>query len=320
MFDRRSLLAGAVAALAMGCTQGEGAAPDKTDDRAPFDSTGAVDALAELERQADGRLGAFIVDPARGQGFGWREDERFSMCSTFKLSLAAMVLAMADHGELDPLHTLYWSKSDLVPHSPATEPALADGMTALDLARATLVLSDNTAANVLLREYGGPAAMTRFWRAMGDDVSRLDRFETELNDTPPNTDYDTSTPAAMARTVSRLLLGAVLSPTARATLRQWMMAIETGLDRIRAGFPAGWIAGDKTGTGFGATRHTYGDLAFGGPSGATPLIIAAWFEPSARIEPRDPGAIATLARVGQIAAATRGTPPQALLIRHNSLF
>lgn len=327
MFDRRSVMAGAVAALTMACSRENGAAPEKADGKQAgdatslFDPAAAVAALARLEEQADGRLGAFILDPSRGQSFGWREDERFSMCSTFKLSLAAMVLAMADSGELDGSQVLRWAKSDLLPHSPATSSAQASGMTVQDLARAALVLSDNTAANVLLRECGGPAGMTRFWRGMGDDVSRLDRFETDLNDTPANTEYDTTTPAAMARTVSRLLLGEVLGPQARATLKEWMIATETGLDRIRAGFPAGWIAGDKTGTGFGSTRYTYADLAFGGPQGRSPLIIAAWFEPIARVEPRDPGAIAALAGVGRIgASAIAAAPPQALLVSRSGLF
>lgn len=323
------LMGGAMSVWLAGCSRGGAADPQKTDGQAgvpaaegtSYDPAALTAALALLEDQAKGRLGAFIFDPARAQGFGWRQDERFSMCSTFKLSLAAMVLSLADAGQADLGKVLTWSQSDLVSHSPVTSQHVAGGLTVQDIARAALVASDNTAANVLLREFGGPQAMTRFWRGMGDDVSRLDRFETDLNDTPAGSEYDTTTPAAMARTVSRLLLGEVLSAASRTMLTQWMVAVETGLDRIRAGFPADWVAGDKTGTGFGSTRHTYADLAFGGPKGRTPLIVTAWFEPTARIEPRDPGAIAALARVGQLAAGTIATPPaQALLIHRTGLF
>ena len=264
----------------------------------------AVADLQAIERHANGRLGAYILDTARGTGFGWRQNERFAHCSSFKLSLAAMVLAKSDRGEIDLVEVLRWTKEDMLPISPVSEANMEQGLSVRALARATLVSSDNTAANVLLRRFGGPAQLTRFWRSLGDPVSRLDRLEPELNMTPPGTELDTTTPAAMAATTAALVHGNALTPASRSLLKSWMAEVKTGRDRIRASFPAEWEAGDKTGTGVGPQRHTYVDLAFGGPNGRAPFIVTAYFEPSKLVEPMDPLATAALSGVGRVAASS----------------
>lgn len=260
-----------------------------------------VAALRAVEEHGNGRLGAFVLDTASGRSFGWRQHERFTHCSSFKLSLAAMMLAGHDTGTISLDRKLHWTSADLLGHSPVTSAHVATGLSVRHLARAALIESDNTAANALLKAYGGPAAVTRFWRSLGDKVSRLDRYEPDLNVTPPGTALDTSTPAAMAATVRTLLYGKRLSTSSRATLSEWMRAVATGTDRIRAAFPQGWVSGDKTGTGPG----TYVDLAFGGPVGRPPLIIAAYFEPAVKRPLIDPAATAVLADVGRVAVQYR---------------
>ncbi|MCJ2185406.1 class A beta-lactamase [Novosphingobium beihaiensis] len=299
MIDRRGAIVGAAVTLLAGCGQGRLSALGKTGGNL----SSHVEGLRRIEQAARGRLGAFILDPASGTSFGWRENERFTHCSSFKLSLAAMLLAGADKGTLDLDEILHWQKADVLSYSPVTSKNISGGLTVRELARAALVTSDNTAANTLLRRFGGPEALTRFWRAAGDKVSRLDRYEPELNHTPPGTALDTTTPAAMAQTVGKLVTGDILEPASRTVLREWMMAVSTGRKRIRAGFPADWVAGDKTGTGIGETRHTYADLAFGGPKGAPPVIVAAYFEPERLAPPIDAVSEGALADVGRLAAA-----------------
>lgn len=293
MLDRRSALVGATALLLTGASR-----------PAAADIAARVADLRALERRAKGRLGAYVLDPVRGVKFGWRENERFAHCSSFKMSLAAMLLAKADRKEVDLSEVLHWTKADMLSVSPVTETRIDAGLAVEDLARAIVVTSDNTAANVLLRRFGGPEQLTRFWRSIGDHVSRLDRYEPELNLTPPGTELDTTTPAAMAATTARLIHGTTLSPASRAKLKAWTREAKTGRDRIRAGFPAGWDAGDKTGTGIGKAKHTYVDLAFGGPAGRAPLIVAAYFEPERLVEPMDPVSTGALAEVGRIAVAS----------------
>lgn len=292
---RRQVLSGVALLLLGGCGGGR-FATTRTDWR--------VDHLRTLEAEAQGRLGAFVLDTRTTSGFGWREHERFAHCSSFKLSLAAMVLSLADRNELALDEVLHWSRQDMLPVSPVTSTGLERGLSIEELARATLVTSDNTAANVLLRRIGGPAALTVFWRSIGDKTSQLDRLEPELNDVPPGTTLDTTTPQAMAHTVASLLHGDALRPESRTKLRAWMSSVQTGSKRIRAGLPDDWVSGDKTGTGIGKTKHTYVDLAFGGPAGRSPLIITAYFEPARLVEPMDPLSLGVLAKVGRLAQLT----------------
>ena len=290
--DRRTVIVGSAALMLSACS-----APSRATSKAS-----PVAALQAIERRANGRLGAYVLDTTTGTGFGWREKERFAHCSSFKMSLAAMILAQADEGDIDLDETLRWTRDDMLPVSPVTQANLDQGLSVRELAKATLVTSDNTAANVLLRRFGGPERLTRFWRAIGDSVSRLDRFEPELNVTPTGTALDTTTPAAMAATMAALVHGDALAPASRLLLKSWMTEVRTGQDRIRAGFPATWVAGDKTGTGIGPSKHTYVDLAFGGPAARAPLIAVAYFEPNTLVEPMDPVATRVLAAVGRVAA------------------
>jgi beta-lactamase class A len=261
-----------------------------------------IAALKDIETKANGRLGAYILDTKTGVGFGWRTDERFPHCSSFKLSLAAMILRMAERGEADLDEVLRWTRADLLPTSPVTEGATASGLSVRALAKGTLVTSDNTAANVLLNRFGGPAAVTAFWRSLGDTVSQLDRFEPALNDTPAGTTLDTTTPSAMAHTVAKMVHGDALTPPNRALLKAWMAEVRTGNKRIRAGLPSAWESGDKTGTGFNDNVQTYVDLAYAGPKGRAPLIVTGYFEPATLSQDMAPAAMAVLADVGRIAA------------------
>ncbi|MEZ5708964.1 MAG: class A beta-lactamase [Blastomonas sp.] len=291
--DRRTLVLCGIASALVGCAYPSLLTSSNASNRAK---------LQTLELQANGRLGAYIFDTANGSGFGWRENERFNHASSFKMSLAAMILSNAENGFIDLNEILRWTVDDLMFVSPVTTVNVDKGLSVRDLARATLVTSDNTAANILLRRVGGPEQLTRFWRSLGDGFSRLDRYEPELNVTPPGTELDTTTPFAMAHSTAKLIQGDALTADSQSVLRGWMAEVRTGRDRIRAGFPSGWVSGDKTGTGIGDHIHTYVDIAFGSPIGRPPIIVAAYFEPAALAEPIDRRATAVLAKVGRIAA------------------
>ena len=293
MHDRRTIIAALAATALSGCSAGHGVT--RNDDW-------RVRRLRDVEETAQGRLGVYVFDTHSNKGFGWRENERFAHCSSFKMSLAAMVLSKADHGDAVLGEVLRWRSWDILSVSPVTEAHIDQGLSVEELARATLVTSDNTAANVLLRRFGGPPALTTFWRSLGDSVSQLDRLEPELSDVPAGTTLDTTTPKAMAMTTAALVHGDALSPASKGKLIAWMADVQTGKQRIRAGLPKDWQSGDKTGTGIGKTKHTYVDIAFGGPARRAPLIITAYFEPDHLVEPMDPISLGVLAEVGRIAA------------------
>lgn len=257
--------------------------------------------LRQIEGEANGTLGAAFVDVATGQSVGLNSDMRFGHCSSFKLSLAAKILQRDASGEDSADRRVMWTKDDLMFVSPFTTRKLAEGATLLELAEATQKYSDNAAANILLREIGGPAALTAFWRSLGDDVSRLDRYEPALNNVPPTEMRDTTTPAAMARTVGKLTFGDALSEEHKALLRQWMVDTPTGLRRVRQGLPEDWRAGDKTGTGLAPeTGGIYIDIGFVEPLERGPLTYATYFRPNGADNSFSRAHEEPLARAGEV--------------------
>lgn len=267
--DRRTF--GALLTLALSSASCAGSRPAGRDDE-PL-----VRHWQALEAQAGGRLGVALLDPARGRRFSWRGAERFPMCSTFKWPLAAAVLARVDAGEASLDRVLRYGRDELVTYSPITERHAGGGMRMGDLCAATVAHSDNTAANVLLRELGGPPAFTRFVRSRGDAVTRLDREEPALNEARPGDDRDTTSPDAMAALMQGLLLGDGLSPASREQLKAWGLATVTSGARLRNGLPAGWQLADKTGTNDHGTANDVG--VFWTPRGR-PLVVAAFLTQS----------------------------------------
>lgn len=255
--------------------------------------------LERIEKSVGGRLGLAVLDAGSGAGIDHRGEERFVMCSTFKLLLAAQVLHRAQQGDERLSRRIHYARGQLVPYSPASEPRAGDGggMTVSELCEAAVVLSDNTAANLLLEASGGPQALTQWLRASGDPTTRLDRMEPELNEGLPGDERDTTTPLAMAQSMQRLLLGSLLDGYARALLQQWLVASRTGDKRLRAGMPGQWRVGGKTGTG---ERGTSNDTVIAWPTPqSAPLIVTGYLtECPADAPQRD----AALAAAGKAAA------------------
>jgi beta-lactamase class A len=286
MWSRRETLLGALALSA--CAPAgriESYTPPPNDPR-----------FAEIEARIGGRVGVFALDLGTGAALAHRAHERFALCSTFKWLLAAQILQMAERQPDFLNQRVLFVERDLLSYAPVARERFGDGprgeMTVEELAEAAIVLSDNTAANLLLEGVGGPGGLTGFLRANGDAVTRLDRTEIELNDVAPGDERDTTTPDAMAHTMARLLLGRTahgappLNAASREKLIGWMVASPTGRERLRAGFPASWRVGDKTGTWAGEHNAT-NDVAIAFPPSRAPIIIACYLaassvEPAAR--------------------------------------
>ncbi len=234
--------------------------------------------LRAIESRALGRLGVCIVDTADGASFMHRPDERFLMCSTFKLMAAALVLQRVDAG-LDRLDRVVpYGKADLVPYSPVTGPnAVAGGMALGALCQATVTTSDNTAVNLMLHSMGGPPALTLFMRSLGDTVTRMDRLEPAVNRWQAGDARDTTSPRAMLTSMQRVLLGNALSATSREQLLAWLQANTTGGTRLRAGLPKTWRVGDKTGK---ADPGNDNDIGIVWPDSGAPLLVTAYLSES----------------------------------------
>ncbi|WP_332119231.1 class A beta-lactamase [Azorhizobium caulinodans] len=254
-----------------------------------FGAADLTQKIAALEARSGGRLGVAVIDTGTGARFAHRGGERFPMCSTFKFLLAAAVLAEADRGHLKLTDMVPITRADLIAYAPEVEKHVGSGMSLSDLCAAAVIWSDNGAANLLLRQIGGPAAVTRFLRSAGDPVTRLDRAEPELNVVPEGSDMDTTTPDAVADDMVRLVLGDVLAPASRGALKDWLIGCRTGDKRLRAGLPKGWTVGDKTGTG-PARTGTSNDVAIAWPPGRAPLVITSYLTAS-RLDGRGSDAI-----------------------------
>ncbi|MGU7773911.1 PEN family class A beta-lactamase, Bcc-type [Burkholderia sp. MR1-5-21] len=233
-----------------------------------------LDALAALERAAGGRLGVCAIDTATGRRVQHRADERFPFCSTFKAMLSAAVLAQSVERPALLQQRVTYRQADLVRYSPVTEQHVGAGMTVAGLCAAAVQYSDNSAANLLLKLIGGPPGLTAFARSIGDDMFRLDRWETELNTALPGDLRDTTTPAAMSASLRVLAVGDALPAPQRAQLVDWLRGNKTGDKRIRAGVPAGWQVGDKTGTGDYGTTNDAGVLW---PPARGPVVLTVYY-------------------------------------------
>jgi beta-lactamase class A len=258
---RRTVLAVAPA-LAAGATRAFGAG------LSPSES------LHQYERAIGGRIGLFAENQATGARIAWRADERFHMCSSFKASLVACVLARIDRGEDRLDAPVAYGPKDILSYAPVAKAGLAKGELSVgEMCQGAVELSDSSCANLLMARIGGPPALTAFWRATGDAITRQDHYE-PVN-TQAGSDEDTTTPAAMAGTLRRLLLGDVLSPASRERLTGWMRNCKTGRDLLRAGLPAGWTVADKTGNDGKAMLV---DIAVAWPGAGQPLLICTYID------------------------------------------
>lgn len=230
-------------------------------------------AMQALETRSGTRIGVAALDTGTQRGLAWRAGERFAMCSTFKLLLAAQVLSRIERGEEHGDRLIRYDDTALLGWAPLTRAQQHSGMRIDALCAAAITHSDNTAANLLLDASGGPAALTAWLRRLGDDATRLDRIEPTLNTAIPGDPRDTTTPLAMLLTMQRLLLCTVLQPASREQLIGWMLSCTTGADRLRAGLPSQWRVGDKTGSG---EHGAVNDVAIVWPPGRAPWLIAAY--------------------------------------------
>ncbi len=287
--DRRLVLGGMGALGLLGCArQGEAAAPQI----ATAPSPEPLD-LSALEMREGGRIGVFARDLGSNRSLTWRGDERFVYCSTFKMYLAAATLLRVQSGDEQLDRQIPITRADMINHAPVTEPAIGSSLTVQRLMQAVVEVSDNPAANLLLKALGGIAPMQAFYRGIGDQTTRADRFEPEMNRL--DGDKDTILPAQSAGNLHRLFIdeASPLSADHKAMILEWMFASPTGAARIKGGVPDGWRVAHKTGTGgYGPTN----DIGILYPPSGAPIILAVYYH-AASDDPRNEGVIAEATRI-----------------------
>jgi len=255
------------------------------------------DRIVEIERTLGGRIGVSAKNAMNGGRIRHRGDERFAICSTFKAALVGAVLARCDHGDLALNQLIKFGESDLLVNSPRAAAHLGEGALSVEaLCAAVVEVSDNTAANLLLSLIGGPAQVTAFFRSLGDNVSRLDRMELDLNSNLPDDPRDTTTPDAMAGNLKSLLVDEeALSAASRSRLTNWMLSEQNGRNRIRSGLPADWRVANKPGSSADRAGAT-NDIAVAWPPGRPPIVISVYTDARESTPERRTMAIAEIAR------------------------
>ena len=285
---RRDVLMGAGALAISGCSRSSVVSPSPAPPREPetFD-------LGALERRQGGRLGFAAKDLGTGRLLAWRGDERFVYCSTFKMYLAAATLLRVQSGDERLDRRLPITSADMISHAPVTEPAIGGTLSVEALMKATVEVSDNPAANLLLKAMGGIEPMQAFYRGLGDATTRADRFEPEMNRL--DGDKDTIQPLQSAANIERLFVDAAtpLASSSSSLLLKWMLDSPTGTNRLKAGVPAGWRVAHKTGTGgYGPTN----DIGLLYPPSGAPVIVAAYYH-AATDDPKNEAIIADATRM-----------------------
>lgn len=283
MISRRAVLLGgltAVGAAAVGCSRGGDGQPSPTE-------------LASLEKDFGGRIGVYALDTGSGATLGHRPNERFLMCSTVKTFIVSAILhrRLSEPGLLDK--RIQYTQSDIMEWAPVASRHVAEGMTVSELCDATIRYSDNTGANLLIAQLGGPKQTEKFVRSLGDNVSRMDRTEEELN--IPDGDLDTSSPLQLVTNLRRLVLDEGLDSQGRDLLTDWLKRNTTGDQSVRAGVPAGWTVADKTGGGFKGETN---DIAVIWPPGRAPIVVAVLTVPD---DPKSTQGKPTIAAATRIA-------------------
>jgi beta-lactamase class A len=268
---RRALLSALALLPLAGCTTPRPAVPipATTAPPSPDRPPERHEHLFDLERRFDARLGVHAVATGSGATVDHRADERFAFCSAFKGLAAAAVLHRAPTAHLDTVVT--YTEADLLKSSTITRQHVATGMTIRDLCDAAVRYSDGTAGNLLLRDLGGPAELTAYLRGLGDDVTRMDRFEPHIVEATPGDPRDTTTPRAIGTDYERIVLGDALAPDDRDLLRDLLERGVAGAKRTRAGVPQGWRVANKTGTG---DYGTLNDIGVVWPPDSAPLLVS----------------------------------------------
>lgn len=262
-------LATTTALVFMGCTTEEAPA-SPSDEAAQQDPASHEEEFQQLEKKYDARLGVYAVDTGSDHELAHRADERFAYTSLFKPLACGALMERRSLSELEE-EVVTYDTDDLVEYSPVTKKHVDDGMTLLEVCDAAMRYSDNTAGNLLFEEFGGPGGLQEALEDIGDDTTRMERLETELNEAVPGETRDTSTPEAMTANLREYVLGDTLNEDKRDVLSEKMRNNTTGDDLIRAGVPDGWEVGDKSGAGGYGTRNDIGLLW---PPEGDPIVLA----------------------------------------------
>ena len=287
--------------------------------------------IARISKVAGGTVGAKAIHIETGRQVSLNGGGRFPMASAYKVPIAVQLLTRVDQGEIKLDDMIEIKPSDLHPGSGTltdlfNKPGVA--LSVRNLLELMLLISDNSATDVVLRLAGGPAAVTARMRALGIEGINVDRPTVRLiadwigMELPPEDKWspglfatapasvkpedravagrkfeadsrDTSTPDSMAGLLTRIYRKDLLKPGSAELLLDIMRRCRTGETRLKGILPEGTEVAHKTGT-IGRTTNDVGIITL--PDGAGHVAIAVFVKSSEKDVPQRERAIAEIAR------------------------
>ena len=299
------------------------------------DDPGLARLAREVERLADdggGVMGVAAVHLESGRAVMLNGEERFPMASSYKVPIAVQLLTRVDRGELRLDSMIALRPGDIHPGSGVLSELFDDpgvSLSLINLLELMLLISDNSATDVVLRTAGGGGAVTQRMEALGVSGIRVDRPTVALiadfygvRALPPDHDVtiaqyrelaqavtreqrlaaaeafnrdprDTSTPAGMVTLLEKIWRGEAVSGESTTLLLDIMTRSTTGAGRIRGVLPPDVDVAHKTGT-IGGTTNDVGIMTL--PDDAGHVAVVLFVRESDRPVEQRERAIAQVAR------------------------
>jgi beta-lactamase class A len=305
----------------------------------PFLFAASDQSLTRLERQiefvshaTDGVVGVSAVHIESGRAVSVHGAEGFPMASAFKVPVAVQLMTLVDEGKLTLGKMVELSAADLHPGSGKISELMFHPGVALsveNLMEMMLVISDNSAADLMLREAGGPDVVTARMRELGLSGIRVDRSTallisdwTGAKNVPPESQWnrdmwdrlynavpnsehmqarraemkdpkDTATPDDMTKLLAHIWKKDLFTPASAQVLLGMMERCQTGKTRLKGMLPQGTDVAHKTGT-LGGVANDVGVITLPGDLGH--VAISVFTKSSNKPEEMSEKAVAEVAR------------------------
>ena len=199
--------------------------------------------LQEISSGLDGVIGYAVVDLTSGERFGHLEQQVFPTASTIKLAIVYELFKRADEGTVDLEQKITLDRAKAVGGSGVLFELGTPTLSVRDYATLMVMLSDNTATNVLIDRLGMDRITARM-QGLGLAGTKLRRHMIDLA-AARRGDENVSTPAELARLLEILDQGQGLSAAGRD---QAIALLEKPKESaLLRGLPPGVTAANKPG-------------------------------------------------------------------------
>jgi beta-lactamase class A len=200
--------------------------------------------LEKIAQGVDGVMGYVVVDLASGERFERLPDETFPLASTIKLAILYELFKQADEGRLNPDDVRPLDRRHVVGGSGVLTELTAPAMPLRDYATLMVVLSDNTATNLLI-DAVGMENVTRRMAGMGLKTLQLRRKMMDIA-AARGGDENVGTPADLARLLTMIHRSEGLTKAGSDAIIAILRKPKRSA--LRDGVPAAVPVANKTGT------------------------------------------------------------------------